>query len=334
MISLNIRPRGRPLKNLPETLDFDLSASTAQDLYDQIAEHTRLNRNRLRITKGSDGKPVHLKRDDGKLVTIEETGLRNGSQIFVKDLGPQIAWRTVFIVEYLGPLMIHPLFFYLRPLIYTASPYNPLSYIPFNASSTTGLMPAPTTTQLILCTLCTLHFLKREYETIFVHRFSAATMPATNIAKNSAHYWILAGLNLAYYLYAPTDISASWWPAALNADLNPTVRYAAIALWVFAEVSNYLTHITLCNLRPEDGSTKRQIPKGYGFNLVTCPNYLFESLAWLAVVILGGGNLSSLIFFGVATGTMMLWAKKKEIRYRKEFGRVYRKKACMIPAIW
>lgn len=78
---------GRPLKNLPETLDFDLSTASTTALYEQIAKHTRLNQNRLRITKGSDGRPVSLKRDDGKLVTIEETGLRNGSQIFVKDLG-------------------------------------------------------------------------------------------------------------------------------------------------------------------------------------------------------------------------------------------------------
>lgn len=248
--------------------------------------------------------------------------------------GPQIAWRTVFIVEYLGPLLIHPLFLYLRPIIYSASRYNPLGYIPFNASSTTGHIPPATTTQLILCTLCTLNFLKREYETVFVHRFSSATMPARIIFKNSAHYWLLSGLNLAYYLYAPTDIAASWWPAALNADLNPTVRYAAIALWLWAEASNYITHITLRNLRPEDGSTKRQIPKGYGFGLVTCPNYLFESLAWLAVVILGGGNMSTLIFFAVATGQMLLWAKKKEIRYRREFGKEYRKKASMIPGIW
>ena len=89
---------GRPLKKLPETLDLDLSASTAQDLYDLIAKHTRLNRNRLRITKGSDGKPVQLKRDDGKLVTIEETGLRNGSQIFVKDLGMSLRATTVYVL--------------------------------------------------------------------------------------------------------------------------------------------------------------------------------------------------------------------------------------------
>lgn len=36
----------------------------------------------------------------------------------MKDLGPQMNWRTVFLFEYLGPLIIHPVFFYLQRPIY------------------------------------------------------------------------------------------------------------------------------------------------------------------------------------------------------------------------
>lgn len=181
-----------------------------------------------------------------------------------------------------------------------------------------------------------LHFLKREYETLFVHRFSAATMPAFNIFKNSAHYWILSGFNLAYFLYVPSNSStfAWWWPKGLDPEINPAVLYGSIALWLFSEVSNYHTHVTLRNLRPADGSTRRQIPKGYGFDLVTCPNYLFETLAWLAITILSGGNFAALMFLAVAAGQMALWAKKKEMRYRKEFGSAYRKKSAMFPGLW
>jgi very-long-chain enoyl-CoA reductase len=49
----------------------------------------------------------------------------------------------------------------------------------------------------------------------------------------------------------------------------------------FAEFSNLLTHLNLSSLRPA-GTTVRQIPKGYGFNLVSCANYWFETVAWAA----------------------------------------------------
>ena len=33
-------------------------------------------------------------------------------------IGPQIAWKTVFLIEYAGPLIIHPIFYWLPGLIY------------------------------------------------------------------------------------------------------------------------------------------------------------------------------------------------------------------------
>ncbi|TGZ85193.1 hypothetical protein EX30DRAFT_392562 [Ascodesmis nigricans] len=335
MIALQIKPRGKPIKKLPNSVEVDLSTTTVKALYERIAAHTGLGYHRLRLTKGSDGSHLVAKHQDGKLIQIDEAGLRDNSVVYVKDLGPQIGWRTVFVVEYLGPLLIHPLMLYvLRPFVYSSSPLNPLSYLPF-APSFKGNLPPPSFNQVLVCWLTTLHFLKREYETLFVHRFSAATMPFRNIFKNSAHYWILSGINLAYFLYMPAvSPTASWWPKSLDPMQNPNVIYAACALWLFSEASNFHTHMTLRNLRPSDGSTKRQIPRGYGFNLVTCPNYLFESLAWFAVMILSGGHWASVLFLVVSTGQMMAWAKKKEHRYRKEFGRAYKKKSSMFPGLW
>lgn len=50
--------------------------------------------------------------------TIASLNIVDGSKVFVKDLGPQISWRFVFLVEYLGPLVVY-LLFSTRPwLIY------------------------------------------------------------------------------------------------------------------------------------------------------------------------------------------------------------------------
>lgn len=49
--------------------------------------------------------------------TIESLNLRNGSKLYIKDLGPQIGWSTVFLAEYAGPLLVY-LWIYQRPWIF------------------------------------------------------------------------------------------------------------------------------------------------------------------------------------------------------------------------
>lgn len=224
--------------------------------------------------------------------------------------GPQIAWRTVFLIEYLGPLLIHPLFYFGRPYIYGKAASGP-----------------PSDLQTLSCLLITLHFLKRELETLFVHRFSAATMPAFNIFKNSAHYWLLSGVLIAYFTYAPTAPTATATIAA-----HPAWTYAAVALYVFGELANLNCHLVLRGLRSA-GGTERGIPRGFGFGLVTCPNYLFETLAWAAILLVNR-SWSTAVFAVVAVAQMAVWARKKEYRYRKEMGGKYKKKRyAMLPLI-
>lgn len=35
-------------------------------------------------------------------VTLQAAGISEAGELSVKDLGPQISWRTVFLVEYVG----------------------------------------------------------------------------------------------------------------------------------------------------------------------------------------------------------------------------------------
>ncbi|KAF7592467.1 3-oxo-5a-steroid 4- dehydrogenase [Aspergillus hancockii] len=306
-ITLVVEPRGKPIKKLPKEVQISPNASS-QEIYTALAEASGSSIHRLRITKGSDRSVI----PNSKEITVDDTGLKERSVVHVKDLGPQIAWRTVFIIEYFGPLVIPALFLYpLRPYLY----YN------FDKP-----LPEPSYLQQLVCALLSIHFLKREFETIFIHRFSNATMPARNIFKNSAHYWVLAGFNIAYWVFRPDA-------AAASDELNPALYYAGLGLFTFGELANLNSHLVLRGLR-RPGSTDRGIPTGFGFSLVTCPNYLFEIMAWLGVYLVSGLSWSVLFFITAGGGQMALWAKKKERRYRKEFSDKYkRKRFAMIPGL-
>lgn len=151
-------------------------------------------------------------------------------------------------------------------------------------------------------------------------------MPARNIFKNSAHYWALAGFNIAYWVFRPDAAAATDHP-------NPILYYGGLALFAFSELANLNTHLVLRNLR-RPGTTERGIPTGFGFGAVTCPNYMFEVLAWLGVWMVSWLSWSVIVFTVVGGAQMVSWAGKKERRYRKEFGDLYkRKRFVLLPGI-
>lgn len=294
MVNIEVDSRSPSLIGLRTDIS---SESKVQLLIDELARSNHfVNKNRYRLTR-KDGNGKHVPLVHNK--SFADQGIdQDKVTLYVKDLGPQISWRTVFVIEYLGPLLIHPLFFFAS-----------------------GGFTNKTTTQIVSYALVMLHFLKREYETLFVHKFSNDTMPVFNIFKNSFHYWVLSGFNLAIFIYyGEADFSNFLFNVN---DFPKPILGALVALWTFAEVSNYKTHVILANLRKGD-TKKYVIPFGYGFDLVACPNYFFESLAWFSYAMMVG-NWSAWLFFVIATGQMFSWAVKKNNRYVKTFGDNYLK---------
>ena len=42
----------------------------------------------------------------------------DGGKLYFKDLGPQISWRTVFIIEYTGPALLYMILYPRPSLVY------------------------------------------------------------------------------------------------------------------------------------------------------------------------------------------------------------------------
>lgn len=295
-ISLEVISRSRFSHPVRTEIEVDIR-QPVHVLRTSLATNLGISARRLRITD-SNGSALNFEK-----VPLDN-GLRHKSKIIIKDLGPQIGWKTLYIFEYLGPLVIHPLVYFSTNTLYGST---------FSHSYE----------QKVLLTLCMLHFLKRGLETIFLHRFSVESMPVFYIFKNCGHYWFLSGLNLAYWLYSPERAY----------DNNSTlVNFFWITLWCFSEISNFYTHLKLVKLRPV-GTRVRSIPTGFGFDLVTCPNYSFEMLAWIAFVGISRSYAAAL-FTCVGAIQMFLWAQKKRQRYRKDFGSSWpRSRTLLVPWI-
>ena len=147
------------------------------------------------------------------------------------------------------------------------------------------------------------HFFKRELETLFVHRFSADTMPFVYVFRNSGHYWVLSGLVFGFIVYHP---------AFSHVKRTQNDLIIALVAYTIAELSNFSTHMTLRYLRPS-GSRKKQIPRGYGFDWpfggISFPNYFFEILSWVVIGV-WSGCWGIVPFLVVATYMMYNWAQK------------------------
>ncbi|KZT73171.1 hypothetical protein DAEQUDRAFT_722297 [Daedalea quercina L-15889] len=312
MVSITLSAAGRvPLaRGLPVTLTFDdksLEDVTVADVKSAVAaKFPKFSTSRQKLSLKGEKKALA---DESSL---QDAGIQDGDELAVKDLGPQLGWRTVYLIEYAGPLFIHPLFYHYQT-VYGGPPVK------------------HSRLQEMVYMMIMLHFIKREWETLFVHRFSHGTMPFRNIFRNSAHYWLLSGVLLASVIYSP---AYSYYSPFIigTAREKPKFLLGCVALWAFAELSNLSAHLTLRSLRPE-GSKKRAIPYGYGFSLVSFPNYFFEILSWVTIAIMTG-SYAAWLFVAVGAFIMSKWAIKKHKAYKREFGEAYpRDRKAIIPFI-
>jgi len=286
------------------TLVDQLEEYTVKDVKKTIAskkpKYRDINRQELRL----EPKGKALKDDDN----LQSLGLKSGALLYFKDRGLQIGWTTVFLCEYAGPLLVY-LWFYGRPWLAYGDRDN---------------VPPLNLVQKIAATCWVFHYGKRILETMFVHRFSNATMPIFNLFKNCGYYWGFAAY-IAYHINHP-----------LYTTPSDTQVYLFLAGFLMCELGNFSIHILLRNLRPA-GSKERKIPYPdanpltHLFGLVSCPNYTYEIGAWMCFTFMT--QCLPVGFFALAGAyQMIMWALGKHRNYRKEFKDYPRRKA-IIPFV-
>jgi len=243
--------------------------------------------------------------DDVVLNTLD---LSKGRNLYLKDLGPQIGWKTVFLLEYFGPLVAY-LLCYSRPtLIYGPKANAPVSYV------------------VHIAAICwTIHYSKRLLETLFVHRFSHSTMPIMNLFKNCVYYWGFA-FYIGYYVNHPLYTPPYFGKIQV---------YSSLIAFILFELGNLSIHLALRDLRPA-GSTKRSIPMPtsnpftFLFNYVSCPNYAYEWYSWAAFTVMTQ-CLPAGLFTVAGFFQMAIWALGKHRNYKKEFPNYPRRRKAIVP---
>nr|CAG4643333.1 EOG090X097L [Ilyocryptus agilis] len=289
----------KPIATLPVSPD-----STLRDVKNQIHRIKSWlypGRQELRLEPRSKGL------DESK--TVQALGLKDQSKLYLKDLGPQVGYKTVFLVEYAGPLLIYA-WIYQRPWLFYGE----------------GAASQPMSEVVHIAAGCWVaHYAKRILETIFVHRFSHATMPLRNLFRNSSYYWLFAAY-VAYHVNHPLYTA----PCRVQS-------YICLGLWLVCELGNFSIHWLLRNLRPA-GSKERRIPVPTKdpltqlFKLVSCPNYTYEFGGWVAFTIMTQCLPAGLFAFA-GFYQMAVWALGKHRAYKRDFKDYPRGRKAIIPFV-
>ena len=146
-------------------------------------------------------------------------------------------------------------------------------------------------------------------------------MPFKRVFINSTHYWVTFGALVGYFflhpLYTPPDF------------LPKPVKFGLVAFFLFSQFMNFMCHLTLRNLR-KPGTSERGIPHGWGFGLVSCANYFWETMVWLSFSVYSS-TVTSYLFLAFSFYQMTDWALGKHRRYRKDFKDYPRGRKAILP---
>ncbi|XP_022855909.1 very-long-chain enoyl-CoA reductase-like [Olea europaea var. sylvestris] len=122
----------------------------------------------------------------------------------------------------------------------------------------------------LLRSAITVHFFKRIFEVLFVHKYSGFMETDTGIAISISYFGCAATMIYSHYL-------TLGFPKP-QTDL----KYVGALLFLVGISGNFYHHYLLSKLRTK-GDKKYKIPQGGLFSLVICPHYLCEIIGFIGI---------------------------------------------------
>lgn len=260
-----------------------------------IEKETKLQACRQRLWYTNKDKQIVLEVDK----TLEQSGVTEETVLQMKDLGPQLPFRQVYLTEYFGPLILYVIIYFIAKAM----------------GKIDEKVCLQTTLALVMWVI---HYVKRIIETIYVHEFGDMTMPVRNIFKNCTYYYgfaIVVAINVNFFSFG-------------NFTFLTIIGLIGMILSI---ISNGYCHIMLKRLRTP-GSQEWKIPKGFLFDYITTPNYFCEIMTWAFFNVMTGFPIMGIAFNFCGLYQMWEWANQRRAKYEKMFPE-YNVKWTLLPFI-
>ncbi|XP_016490739.1 uncharacterized protein LOC107810464 [Nicotiana tabacum] len=140
---------------------------------------------------------------------------------------------------------------------------------------------------MMLKSAVTIHFLKRDLEVLFVHKYSGGMV-----------------LDLALIICSPYFMMAAAMPYIqhlIQGYTEPKIdlKYISLLIFVVGISGNFYHHYILSKLR-DNREKGYKISQGGLFGLVICPHYLFEILGFLGIAFISQTSFSFSCAMGFA----------------------------------
>ena len=158
--------------------------------------------------------------------------------------------------------------------------------------------------QLISYILLMIHYIKRLFESFFVHRSANEEMSPILLIFGILYYWCFGAGFLEYEILFTDHVNPNY--------SNSVIPYILSAMMLASEYMNLRCHLVLRDLRPP-GTKKRGIPYGYGFDWVTSANFMWEFFTWVIFACLIR-TIFSVVFCTIGFVTMSAKAVKNHKR--------------------